>query len=707
MALVLGDGTRTAGDDEDMVRADEVQTVTRPTKTTTPKALPAGTSTTATALATMTPETKPAPAPATVASAAAPAPLPSPAPAVTRRRKAQSSEVDAYVFIKENLGLLGWDTRNPARHPSGQVYTQSECLAHDEIKAAFGLEKPENVVMVETTVCCVIEAKRDHKQIEQAVKEAEDYATKINKHGGTLKAPFISGVAGNEIDGYLIRSKFLHHGKFVPIRFNEKEATSLISREVARTVLEHGPEVHDVPIDDALFLNKAERINEILHLGAINKDYRARVMAALLLALVDETPPNIDAKPIVLIQDINSRAEEVLRAESKVEFFEYVKLGLPTARDNHVKFKAALVQTIQELQNLNIRAAMNSGTDVLGKFYEVFLKYGNGAKEIGIVLTPRHVTKFAVETIGITDKDIVFDPCCGTGGFLIAAFDHVKQTHKLKQTDRFKQYGLFGVDQESPVVSLAIVNMIFRGDGKSNIVEGNAFKKSLTRTTRGGTSTARYVPEPPNDDDAPVTRVLMNPPFALKSSDEKEFRFVDHALAQMQDGGRLFAVLPYSAMAKSGEYQTWRENLLSKHTLLSVVTFPPDLFYPVSVHTLGIFVKKGTPHPAKQNVLWVRAIHDGLVKRKSKRLPGAREPNDIAKVLPLVQAFVNNPKHPVPNVLKFQKACPINRGDNLLELVPENYLDEAPPTDEEIRKGMEEVLRDALSYIIRGRRSDS
>ncbi len=34
---------------------------------------------------------------------------------------------------------------------------------------------------------------------------------------------------------------------------------------------------------------------------------------------------------------------------------------------------------------------MNSGTDVLGKFYEVFLKYGNGAKEIGIVLTPRHV----------------------------------------------------------------------------------------------------------------------------------------------------------------------------------------------------------------------------------------------------------------------------------------------------------------------------
>ena len=37
---------------------------------------------------------------------------------------------------------------------------------------------------------------------------------------------------------------------------------------------------------------------------------------------------------------------------------------------------------------------MRSGKDVLGKFYEVFLKYGNGAKEIGIVLTPRHITRF-------------------------------------------------------------------------------------------------------------------------------------------------------------------------------------------------------------------------------------------------------------------------------------------------------------------------
>ena len=98
----------------------------------------------------------------------------------------------------------------------------------------------------------------------------------------------------------------------------------------------------------------------------------------------------------VLIGEINTRSEAELRANGKPEFAPFVKILPPTNTTNHVNFKAALVKTILALQNLNIRSAMNSSTDVLGQFYEVFLKYGNGAKEIGIVLTPRHVTRFAV-----------------------------------------------------------------------------------------------------------------------------------------------------------------------------------------------------------------------------------------------------------------------------------------------------------------------
>jgi type I restriction-modification system DNA methylase subunit len=96
---------------------------------------------------------------------------------------------------------------------------------------------------------------------------------------------------------------------------------------------------------------------------------------------------------------------------------------------------------------------MASGKDVLGEFYEKFLKYGNGAKEIGIVLTPRHITEFAVEVLGITHKDYVFDPTCGTAGFLVSAFDSIKKTATAEQVEKFKTYNLFGVEQDDEVVA--------------------------------------------------------------------------------------------------------------------------------------------------------------------------------------------------------------------------------------------------------------
>ena len=131
----------------------------------------------------------------------------------------------------------------------------------------------------------------------------------------------------------------------------------------------------------------------------------------------------------------------------------------------------------------------------------------------------------------------------------------------------------------------------------------------------------------------------MNPPFSLKKSDEKEFRFIEHTLKQMEHGGLLFCVLPYSSMVRQGAYRLWRkERLLAENTLLAVVTLPNDLFYPVGVTTVGIFVKKGIPHPKDQKVLWVRALSDGLLKSKGKRLPveGMIDELALAKDLSLI-----------------------------------------------------------------------
>ena len=613
-----------------------------------------------------------------------------------RNSQPRSTEVDAYIFIKDSLRDIGWDTRNPSRSPEGRVYTQNECLEHSEISARLGTERPENVVKVSDTTFWVIEAKRDQKLLDRAIEEAEGYADKINR-SKSIKALFISGVAGNDATGYLIRTSYLVGNRFTPITFNGKEISSLVSPVVAQRVMDAGPAVADVPIDEALFLSKAEKINAHLHLGAINKNYRARVMAALLLSLTEDTPPNVDAPPSILITEINARANRVLRKHGKSEFFSYIEIALPPTEDNHLKFKTALVQTIQELNLLNIRSAMNSGTDVLGQFYEVFLKYGNGAKEIGIVLTPRHVTRLVVDVVGIFDRDVVYDPTSGTGGFLVAAFDHVKQTSPEPQVNRFKIDNLFGVEQEPEVVALAIVNMIFRGDGKNNIIEGSCFLKNIVRRNGKG----NYAKKPPDAESAVVTRVLMNPPFALKASDEKEYKFVDYALSQMQNGGILFSVLPYGAMVKPGSYRSWRQDsLLRSNSLLCVVTFPEDLFYPIGVHSLGIFVAKGIAHKPDQKVLWVRAINDGLLKSKGKRLPDVRAKNDFTTIRHGMKAFLADSSHPVEPIDRFQVACPIDFDDPLLELVPENYIEESRPSPVEVGKGIEDVMRGAMAFLV-------
>jgi hypothetical protein len=616
--------------------------------------------------------------------------------------KTRDSEVHAYGFIRDDLKRLGWDVRNPDRCASGRVYTQNECLSHPEVKRYLVQDRPENVVKVTDSVFWVIEAKSERAKLSTAVEEAQEYALEINK-SKSIKALFVSGVAGNEIDNYRVQTLFFDGNKFQPVTINGKEASALMSPSIANLVLDGGPEIKDLVIDEVLFLKTAEKVNQILHLGAINKNQRARVMAALLLSVIADANLDVDAKPHVLIQDINTRAKVVLEGEDKVQFYPFVALQLPASTDNHIKFKNALVQTLHELKNLNIRSAMNSGADLLGKFYEVFLKYGNGAKEIGIVLTPRHMTKFAVDVIGVGDHDIVFDPTCGTAGFLVAAFDSVRKTVGDAQIDRFKKQNLWGIDQDPDVVALAVVNMIFRGDGKNNIIEGNCFQKYLVRTPSGK---ARYSSAAPSDSELAVTRVLMNPPFALKRNDEKEYKFVDHALKQMESGGLLFSVLPYSALVKPSAYKRWREDLLRGNSLLAVITFPQDLFYPVGVHTVGIFVKKGVPQPPAQNVLWIRAVNDGLLKSKGKRLPNPKATNDYIVVRDTIKAFLANPTMKVKNIECFQKAWPVDFSDPLLELVPENYLDQAPPTEEEIREGIDQVIRDSVAFLIRAKKED-
>lgn len=613
------------------------------------------------------------------------------------------SEVEAYEYIREQLRTRGWKVKNPDRHADGQVWTQNQCLNHPAIKLALGTKRPENVVKLSEDSVWIIEAKSKRTQLALALAEAEvDYARPIEA-GGALRAPIISGVAGNDTTGYEVRTRLLVGDEYKPVTINGSEATGLPDPKTVAHLIDSGdPDIADFVIDETLFLKSAEEINRILHDGGINKNDRARVMAALLLALLEDEGLNTGSSLSVLIADINSRTEEVLRKHKKAEFHPFVHIEPPTNFENHVKFKAALIATVQKLSDLSIKSAMNSGADVLGKFYEVFLRYGNGAKEIGIVLTPRHITRFAVDAIGVGPTDVVYDPACGTGGFLVAAFDHVRKSATEKQVDLFKKHNLFGVERESAVAALAIVNMIFRGDGKNNIVEANCFSKFLHKTAVKGHPTAQYDSEQPESGEEPVTRVFMNPPFALKASDERESRFIEAALANMADGGVLFAVVPMAVMVEGGKDSKWRrDTLLAHHTLVAVVSLPEQLFYPVSIQTVALILRKGRAHPRGQRVFWARVADDGFQLSKGRRLRrSTTTPNDLDRVAPLLRTFIANPGSRVASVPESTAALALDYTDPILEIAPEAYLASGRPSVAELAARLDRQVRENVASLV-------
>ena len=617
------------------------------------------------------------------------------------KTRAAATEVDAYVFIKRKLGELGWNTRNPERNDEGQVWTQNECLSNPHLKSLLDLDRPESIAKVSERDLWVIEAKRNHDQIGTALDEARNYAAKLNR-GSRHKASIVSGVAGNEDDGYIVNSQLLVSSEWRNVQINGIDTTGLLSESECRKLIQNGdPNLDDPPINEILFVKTAERINETLHEGAVNPNERAKVVSALLLSMLTQSGPQIEERDTsLLVQDINNRAANILRQQGKQSFEDHIRLPLPAAEDNHVKLRRALVETLQDLRGLNIHSAMKSGADWLGTFYEVFLKYARWAQDLGIVLTPRHITQFAARAIGIGSHDIVYDPTCGTGGFLVAAFEEVKRSCGTEQIEDFKRHSVFGLEQDDGIAALAIVNMIFRGDGKNNIEQANCLAQHLVPTTGPtGVRTAKFSKTPSKL--PPVTRVLMNPPFSLKR--DKEYAFVDHALKQIVRGGLLFSILPYSVMAKSGQARTWRENLLKRHTLLSVITLPIDIFYPVAAPPVGVFIKQGIPHDARKPVLWVRAETDGHLKSKGKRLPSPLTTNRLEDSRPTVRAFLDNPDIAVDSKPRFIIAAPVNPGDSLLELVPEAYLEQKALEPADILKGVDSILRDASAFLVRNR----
>lgn len=231
-------------------------------------------------------------------------------------------------------------------------------------------------------------------------------------------------------------------------------------------------------------------------------------------------------------------------------------------------------------------------SDVKGSLYESILQKNGQDKKSGAgqYFTPRPLIQAMVDVTDPRVGELVWDPACGTGGFLMVAYDHMraqtKQAAKLKQ---LRESGLRGQDITPLVVTLGSMNMYLHGieGSKSPITLGDSLQ-SLPPTL------ADVVLANPPFGARPAGSIEINREDFVTDTNNNQLNFLQHIMSLVKTGGRAAVVLPDNVLfVKEGA--PIREHLLKYFNLHTILRLPSGIFYAQGVQTNVLFFKKGEP----------------------------------------------------------------------------------------------------------------
>lgn len=230
--------------------------------------------------------------------------------------------------------------------------------------------------------------------------------------------------------------------------------------------------------------------------------------------------------------------------------------------------------------------------DVKGAIYESILERNGQDKKSGAgqYFTPRPLIKAMVDCTRPKITETVCDPACGTGGFLLAAFDYMKEQSQDREKRRFlRDEALHGTDNTALVVTLASMNLYLHGigTGRSPIVCADSLEKQPDKL---------------------FDVILANPPFGTRpagsvdiqrddfitETKNNQLNFLQHMMVSLRNGGRAAVVLPDNVLFEaSGE--AIRRKLLTDFNLHTILRLPTGIFYAQGVKANVLFFIKGEP----------------------------------------------------------------------------------------------------------------
>lgn len=238
-------------------------------------------------------------------------------------------------------------------------------------------------------------------------------------------------------------------------------------------------------------------------------------------------------------------------------------------------------------------------------------KMGNAGRNGGEYYTPRPLIRTIVKVVDPKIGETVYDPACGSAGFLCEAYAYmsqkVKGTHdaKVLQEDTF-----FGKEKKPLPYIIATMNMIFHGVAAPNIIRGNTLAENLSQVQERD---RHHV-------------ILANPPFGGSErgevrqnfdiqTSETAYMFMQHFIKMLRVGGRAGIVIKNTFLS-NGDAASLRRLLLEQCNLHTILDLPAGVFQGAGVKTVVLFFDKGTP----TKTIWYYQLNPGRNLGKTNAL---------------------------------------------------------------------------------------
>lgn len=383
-----------------------------------------------------------------------------------------------------------------------------------------------------------------------------------------------------------------------------------------------------------------------------------------------------------------------LKVQKRIDgLFTQVKADYPTIFKTGESIDLKPIVLAYIVLQLQMYSLLESDIDVKGRAYEEIVG-SNLRGDRGEFFTPRNICHLAVAMLDPGEKDLILDPACGTGGFLITAMNHVINKIQQAETgkhgghrdratraievrkDKFAQKFIVGIDFNPELVKASKMNMVMNNDGSGGLFQANSLEAPPTWDAglrdRGIVGNADFLfTNPPFGSRIPVSDPAILEQYDLghawsydkqhdkwtkaktvQKSQPPEILFIERCVQFLRPGGRMAIVLPDGILGSPGLGYV-RQWILANTTILASIDLHPDTFQPsVSVQTsLLVLERKSSDQVALEtaadklsaySVFMAVANHVGHDKRGSVTYVRDEHGNEIIEDKPeLVKEWVD------------------------------------------------------------------